>query len=398
MAQFDSKSFNEKAFAYKAGHVPNMKMNEIKKSKALAANPEIKSVFANQNGTAYAKIAMRGLIDGDAVNYDGKTDIEASRTKTFERGVVVVGRAKAWIETDFSYEITGGVDFMQNVADQVAEYKDGLDQDTILAVMKGIFAMSTGVKNKEFVTKHTYDISNMVDGNCGLSTLNSATNQACGSNKKKFTMVFVHSDVATNLENKRLIEHLKYTDKDGVTRDLDLYTWNGKLVIVDDDMPTEDIKAHYIKCDATVSGALKVVENAAETVNPGEIKIADTKITGISAGSYVYAIPASTKYISYALGTGAIDYEDVGVKHPYSMSRDEKTNGGEDTLYMRQRKVFAPFGLSYEKKSQASLSPTDEELANGVNWSLVCSGEETEDERSYINHKAIPICRIVSRG
>ena len=27
---------------------------------------------------------------------------------------------------------------------------------------------------------------------------------------------------------------LKYTDKDGVTRDLTLYTWNGKLVIVED--------------------------------------------------------------------------------------------------------------------------------------------------------------------
>ena len=174
MAQFDSKSFNEKAFKYSVGRVPNMKMNEIKKSKALAANPEIKSVFADQNGTAYAKIAMRGLIDGEAVNYDGKTDIEATRTKTFERGVVVVGRAKAWIETDFSYEITGGVDFMQNVADQVAEYKDGLDQDTILAVMKGIFAMSTGAKNKEFVTKHTYDITNMVDGNCGLSKIGRA--------------------------------------------------------------------------------------------------------------------------------------------------------------------------------------------------------------------------------
>lgn len=398
MAQFDSKSFNEKAFKYAVNRVPNLKMNEIKKSKALTGNPDIKAVFANQNGTAYAKIAMRGLIDGDAVNYDGQTDIKATRTKTFERGVVVVGRAKAWIESDFSYDVTGGVDFMQNVADQVAEYKDGLDQDTILAVMKGIFAMSTGAKNKEFVEKHTYDISNMVDGNCGLSTLNSATNKACGANKKKFTMVFVHSDVATNLENKRLIEHLKYTDKDGVTRELDLYTWNGKLVIVDDDMPTEDIKAHYIKCDATVSGALKVVENAAETVNPGEIKIADTKITGIAAGDYVFAIPASTKYTSYALGTGSIDYENVGVKKEYEMSRDPKTNGGEDTLYTRQRKVFAPFGLSYEKKSQATLSPTDEELANGVNWSLVCSGEATESERSYINHKAIPICRIVSRG
>ena len=398
MAQFDSKSFNEKAFKYAVDRVPNLKMNEIKKSKALTGNPDIKAVFANQNGTAYAKIAMRGLIDGDAVNYDGQTDIEATRTKTFERGVVVVGRAKAWIETDFSYDITGGVDFMQNVADQVAEYKDGLDQDTILAVMKGIFAMSTGEKNKEFVEKHTYDISNMVDGNCGLSTLNSATNKACGANKKKFTMVFVHSDVATNLENKRLIEHLKYTDKDGVTRELDLYTWNGKLVIVDDEMPTENIKAHYIKCDATVKGALKVIANDAATVNPGEIKITDTKITGITAGSYVFAVSASTKYISYVLGTGSIDYENVGVKKEYEMSRDPKTNGGEDTLYTRQRKVFAPFGLSYEKKSQATLSPTDEELANGVNWSLVCSGEENEAERSYINHKAIPICRIVSRG
>lgn len=398
MAQFDSKSFNEKAFKYAVNRVPNLKMNEIKKSKALTGNPDIKTVFANQNGTAYAKIAMRGLIDGDAVNYDGQTDIKATRTKTFERGVVVVGRAKAWIESDFSYDITGGVDFMQNVADQVAEYKDGLDQDTILAVMKGIFAMSTGAKNKEFVERHTYDISSMVDGNCGLSTLNSATNKACGANKKKFTMVFVHSDVATNLENKRLIEHLKYTDKDGVTRELDLYTWNGKLVIVDDEMPTEDIKAHYIKCDATVSGALKVVANDTETVNPGEIKIADTKITGITAGDYVFAIPASTKYTSYALGTGSIDYENVGVKKEYEMSRDPKTNGGEDTLYTRQRKVFAPFGLSYEKKSQATLSPTDEELANGANWSLVCSGEATESERSYINHKAIPICRIVSRG
>ena len=80
------------------------------------------------------------------------------------------------------------------------------------------------------------------------------------------------------------------------------------------------------------------------------------------------------------------------------MSRDEKTNGGEDTLYMRQRKVFAPFGLSYEKVNQASLSPTNEELSDGSNWSLVCSGEAKEADRSYINHKAIPLCRIISRG
>lgn len=397
MAKFDSKSFNPTAFKYKVGTVPNLKMNEIKKSRALAANPDIKAVFSSQNGTAYARIAMRGLIDGDAVNYDGETDITATSTKTFEQGVVVVGRAKGWVEKDFSYDITGGVDFMEGVAAQVAEYKDGLDQNTILAILKGVFAMSTGTKNKEFVTNHTHDISNAVEGNMSATSLNTATNKACGANKKKISLVFMHSDVATNLENLNLIAHLKYTDKDGIQRDLDLGTWNGKLVVIDDDMPTANISAHYVKCKQTDKGALKVVADDA-TPGAGEVKIADTKISGIKAGEFVFYVDAGTAYTTYALGTGSISYEDVGVKEPYEMARNAAKNGGEDTLYMRQRKVFAPFGLSYEKKNQASLSPTDAELSDGANWTLVNSGEANEADRTYINHKAIAICKIVSRG
>lgn len=75
------------------------------------------------------------------------------------------------------------------------------------------------------------------------TTLNSATNKACGANKKKFTLVFMHSDVATNLENLNLVAHLKYTDSQGMQRELDLYTWNGKLVVIDDDMPTTEQEA-----------------------------------------------------------------------------------------------------------------------------------------------------------
>lgn len=356
MANFDSKSFNPQAFKYAVDRVPNLKTNELKKSRALVGNPDIREVFSSQNGTAYAKVAMRGLADGDAVNYDGQTDITASNTKTFEQGVVVVGRAKGWIEKDFSYDVTGGVDFMDNVAQQIAEYKDGLDQDTLLSVLAGIFKM-TGAKNVEFVDKHTSDISDIGEGVMTPTTLNSATNKACGANKKKFSLVFMHSDVATNLENLNLLEHLKYTDANGVTRDLDLGTWNGKLVVIDDDMPTEEVPE-------TASG---------------------------SGDGY-------TKYTTYVLGEGAISFEDIGVKVPYEMARDAKTNGGEDTLYIRQRKVFAPKGISYEKKSQATLSPTDAELSNGANWSIVHSGEDTVSQRSYINHKAIPIARIISRG
>ena len=271
--KFDAKSFNPQAFKYKADRIPRTRMNEMRKSRVLTGNPDIRAVFTTQDGTAYARLAMRGLLDGDAVNYDGQTDITATSTKTFEQGVVVVGRAKAWVEKDFSYDITGGQDFMDNVAKQVADYWQDIDQDTLLAILRGVFAM-TSTKGAEFVKKHTYE----VDGPMEATTLNSATAQACGDHKKKFSMIFMHSVVSTNLENLNLLTALKYTDKEGVTRDLTLYTWNGKLVIVDDGMPTEQ------------------------------------------------AEDGSTVYTSYVLGEGTINYEDIGAKVPYEMARDPKTN------------------------------------------------------------------------
>ena len=344
MPKFDAKSFNPQAFKYAVDRVPRTRLNEIRKSRVLAGNPDIREVFASQNGTGYARIAMRGLLDGDAVNYDGQTDIEATSTKTFEQGVVVIGRAKAWTERDFSFDITGGVDFMDNVAAQVADYWQDVDQDTILAILKGIFSM-TGGQSGEFVTKHTYT----VDGPMEATSLNSATAQACGDRKKKFALVFMHSVVATNLENLNLLTALKYTDKDGVTRDLGIATWNGKVVVIDDSMPVD---------------------------TTGDDPV----------------------YTTYVLGNGAISYENIGAKVPYEMARDPKTNGGQDTLYTRQRKCFAPFGLSYEKTNQATLSPTSAELQNGANWTLVHSGEAQAAQRSYINHKAIPIARILTKG
>ena len=388
--KFDAKSFNPQAFKYKADRIPRTRMNEMRKSRVLTGNPDIRAVFTTQDGTAYARLAMRGLLDGDAVNYDGKTDITATSTKTFEQGVVVVGRAKAWTERDFSFDITGGQDFMDNVAKQVADYWQDIDQDTLLAILRGVFAM-TSTKGAEFVKKHTY----VVDGPMEATTLNSATAQACGDHKKKFSMIFMHSVVSTNLENLNLLTALKYTDKEGVTRDLTLYTWNGKLVIVDDGMPVEE---GYYDATSATTGAVKIVADTA-TPATGEIKLGEVKpyygSKTLAAGDYVVM---DAYYVSYVLGEGTINYEDIGAKVPYEMARDPKTNGGQDTLYTRQRKVFSPFGISYEKKVQASLSPTDEELANGQNWDLVHSGEATEAERSYVNDKVIAIARIKSKG
>ena len=73
-------------------------------------------------------------------------------------------------------------------------------------------------------------------------------------------------------------------------------------------------------------------------------------------------------------------------------ARDPRRTAAVDTLYTRQRKVFSPFGISYEKKSQTTLSPTDAELANGANWCLVHSGEEEENDPLLHRPQGHPHC------
>ena len=97
----------------------------------------------------------------------------------------------------------------------------------------------------------------------------------------------MHSDVSTGLENLNLIERLKYTDKDGISRSLELGTWNGKLVVVDDDLPAEE---GYFDATESTEGAVKVVADSA-TPAAGEIKLsAATPYFGsktLEAGMYV---------------------------------------------------------------------------------------------------------------
>ena len=100
---------------------------------------------------------------------------------------------------------------------------------------------------------------------------------------------------------------------------------------------------------------------------------------------------------TYVLGEKFFDYDNVGVKVPNEMGRDPKTNGGLDTLYTRQRKLFVPKWISFKKAQMASNSPTDAELADGRNWEVVNNGK-SGNAKAFVNHKMIPLARIISRG
>lgn len=333
MAIFDSKTWNEAVFQKYMNKAESSRENALIKSNIFdeKANAMARTLD-EQVGGNYIVEPIKGVLNGDVQNYDGVESLTATSRETFSQGKIVVGRMKGWAEKDFSAELTGE-DFMP-MAQEVKEYFEGVDQDDLLAIFKGIFA-STDTGSKAFVDAHTLEA-----GKLGASTINKAITKACGDKKGKFRMIFANSADVEPLEELQLVEYLKYTDSEGITRDLTIASYNGRLLVVDD------------------------------------------------------SIEAGTVYV---VGEKFIEHDNVGAKKANEMARDAFTNGGVDTLIVRQRKLYAPKYISFTKKSMASSSPTKAELANGANWEVANNGKAS-GEKKYIDHKLIPIARIVLTG
>ena len=401
--QFDSKIFNGEVFQKYVDRVPNLKLNELLKSRAIVSRQDLAGAMADQVGGNYITTPLKGLISGSVpLNYDGVTDITSQTTQTFSHSRVVAGRAQAWTEKDFSYDITGGVDFMENVAQQVAEYWDEIDQATIIAILTGVFSM-TDTEGARFVSTHTHDITTVQNSNGDVgfmdgTTVNTAIQKACGDHKSKFSLAIMHSAVATNLENLRILTYMLYNDENGMQRETGMATLNGKLVIVDDSMPVmeDQSTATFSKTSDTTVTAGKTYYTRTGTSGNYVYTVVENPVDSAINGYYEKTGNGDPIYVTYLFGDGAIEYTNCGAKVPAEMSRDPKTNGGQDTLYSRQRKCWSPYGISFIGINNiATLSPTDAELSNGANWELVNTGGTN---KKYINLKAIPIARILSKG
>ena len=72
--KFDSKSFNPQAFGAYTERIPNLKKNELIKSRALKGNQDIKNTFSSQTGArARNSKAVKALLDMDGLKLnDGK--------------------------------------------------------------------------------------------------------------------------------------------------------------------------------------------------------------------------------------------------------------------------------------------------------------------------------------
>ena len=462
MAKFNSKSFNPQAFGAYVDRIPNVTKSELARSGAVGANENARNALSNQTGSLYARVPYFGRISGlTSQNNDGGTNIDTTTTTTYEQGFVVASRMDSWTERSFSKNITAGVDFMDNVAAQISDYKVQVMQTMLLKMLEGVFSMPTTGNTvasnaaSAFLSKHVYDITSQVGeaAYVGATTLNKAIQKACGDNKDIFKIVIMHSEVATNLENLNLMKFLTYTDKDGITRDLNIGTWNGRTVLIDDSMPTGSIgtTAGVYEMQITTKAAEgdKIKINDVELIAGTDFDLTTDTATG-NAAAIATALNASsdasvshytwsstgtklkatedsgyygegafevlvtkvastgtlvvgdvdtatepvfeTTYTTYVLGDGAIVLDSIGDSVPYEMSRDPKTNGGQDTLFVRDRYICGVNGISFEKPVSLTASASNSDLETGTNWQVV------NDGTTAIPHKSIAIARIISKG
>ena len=384
---FNKKYFNERAFGAYYDTIPQERLNLLIKSGVLQGNNRIREMFASQTGAEYGIIPMIGRLKGKPVNYDGKTKYDEGKTlPTYKQGVVVIGRKDKFYEDDFTYDVTSKKDFMSQVADQLGDYWDSAWEDVLLIITKALFSMKSDA-GKVFASKHTYDISGETESSVAETTLNTALQKACGDRRRNFKLAVANSVIVTNLEGKKLVTNLRYNDPNGIERELNVYTWNGKLLIEYDEITEEEGDPIYAKTsDKTLTEGKTYYTKSGTNYTV----VAEPSVENI--GNY-YEVSGygDSKYVTYVFGKGAFDYEDLGAKVPHEMDRD--ADNDRDYLYERQRKVMAPHGVSYLMKNQATDSPTDEELADGANWDLVVGS----DGNTY-NHKEIAIARIISKG
>ncbi len=383
--KFRDKIFNENVFEKYMKTLPSTKENSLIKNGLFTNVNKYRSKMSEQAGGYFVTEPIKGRIGGTPVNYDGNTDIgDGNERPTYMQTKICYGRANIWGEYDFTSEITG-TNFKAE-AQEVKDYWDGERQKTTLSILKGIFSMTGGV-NGAFVEKHTYEEA----GNLQADTLNRASQKALGDKKQNLDVMFTHSLVSTNLEGLNLINFLKYTDSEGIERDLTIGTFNGRLVIVDDDMP---VLNGYEEATEADEGALLV--KASGATGEGDINLADVKKgdfypADVVANDYVVAV---TKYVSYVFKKGFFEYENLGVVTPNEIVRSAKEKGGKTELISRIREMIVPTYISY--KTTTKVSPENTDFENGANWEL--ANDASTPTKVYVDDKLIPVARIISRG
>lgn len=328
MKQFDLKNWNDEVFLAYTRKVADPVNTSLVEAKVFYEDDEIALKFPAEVGGNYATRPITGLLDGDAIDLDGATDIDDGTLNTYAQGIVALHMGKSFTAKDFSFNLTGK-DWLYEVATQVAQYWQKQKQKKLLSILKGIFATALA---GSVIPKTEVKSTDIIDAVRGIG----------GDNASLFRVCFMHSDIAKELEKEDKLTYAMYNDANGMQRPSDIAYWNGRLVIVNDQCPVADAEG----------------------------------------GKHTYR--------TYFLGERAFARADLEELVPVEMEREGKKNGGQTSLISRVGVVYAPEGLSFKSSALASTNKvTNAVLENGSNWEIVNDGNGHAVDKKNIPFCAI---------
>lgn len=314
--------FDEELFALEFENQPNLLRDAMVSSGAMVEDAYIASLISN-GSNFYTFPFYDELADGDEDNYDGQTDMTASTISGSSQSGVVFGRMKAWKAPQFAADITTAHP-LAAIAARINPWYTHQTQKRIIGItdaVLGINDMKNHVVAKDKLTENT---------------LSDVTQEIWGDAKDNITMAIMHSAVAQEFEDLNRANYLKYTDANGMTREVRTITVNGILCIIDDGVPFTAAKA--------------------------------------ASGSGDNATPASDAlYDTYLFGVGALRHASAPVSNPVETWRDPVKNGGVDFIGTRRRETIHPNGFTFKKPASMTDSPTNAQLFAKANWELAYS-------------------------
>lgn len=275
--------------------------------------------------------------DDPALNNDGETNNTPSEISGKKQTAMLIQRMKAWRAQDFTKELTGA-DPMTHVANSVAGYYRQVRVRDLMAIVDAVLSLK-GMENHITDLSEQTGTGTVTDANkVDETTLIFAQQKALGDSAEKMGLLFLHSYMYAKYKALGLVDYNKYTVTNALAGDVNLPSIGGFIPVVSDRFTVDTSKQNVV-------------------------------------------------YKTYMIGAGSIltcpknNYED-----PYYADYDPETKAGIRKLYTKQGYVLHPNGFSIDANKIAKESPTNAELGNKANWSLV------------YNHKNIRMGMIKSNG
>lgn len=310
-------------------------VNRFIKSGVVIDSPEFDPYAAG--GGRQVTVPYFNPLEGVRQVLSDTSPMTVNRITTGTELAQIHGDGDAWQVNHLAKWMSGTDPLKAIVADVGASFAR-LDEKFIISSLKGMFAAPSMAANRLNIAVNAMPEGGFTD----VSTLNGKTfidaTALLGDHSERLRTIAMHSATEAYLRKLDLIETVRGSDGK-----LILSLFQGRVVIIDDDLPVENAEG-------------------------GNAKIFTSYLFG--EGVFVRGQANLDTLLPTGLGTDAIEFE-----------RDGLAN--ETRMMMRRRYIMHPLGMKFLIDNIAGPSPTDAELENGAYWT-----------RAYTNPKHIRIVAI----